>query len=354
LDNRPHKVLPYIAISAAIGSVTIAIGAAIHWDYFVNDTFEMARRPIRYDHLLWMLLSGNPIDHSSPFLFNVWTLPGLILSFYILSKEIYRREFFLSYMLALIYVYIFIGGSIFWAFLAPVYPLYVLAIAVVLKDIWDYSNYFGPQLAVLVFFLIVPHFMYGHTLISGPPILAGFILLVFTAASFLTRVMNLPQRKMYCRLSAILIISFISLSAAQQQIIPSLMGNDVLDQKAVVHHLNLKTRPSDLVAGPPPVIALLRSGIGVNYFDVALFNSPFTYHEYSPKLLSRFHLNLSLSNIKYFVIDTTLSDVPGTAETIRKVRASWYEVFSAGDLTVFVNPRLIGICDLPMMLYEDF
>ncbi len=345
MDKRFKHVWPGLVAALGVALVYPIIGLIVNWDYFLADTFFQASRPLQFDQLSWVLLMGHPTDqlYKGFFFFNLWAPLGFLSTFYLLARN-KAGDRLLSVLVGSIFITYFLAGQIWWVFLLALYPAYCVAITVVLNDIVrGEGNY--RFLAIFTILLLVP---LSNCRLLYPNFEARAIIIIFlliVAGIFLTLAIQTRFRYL-SRALLVIPLTVMIIAGALSELTP-LIGNTneanptihtSADQKTVVDWLNTHTEEGDMVTAPGPIVYLLDKAIGVDYAEVALYESGEAYHIYPLSIIPRFNIDAKVSNFRYFVADTPMESLGPLSKIAWEVMTTWELSFQFGDFRVYVNP----------------
>ena len=345
MDKQFKQVWRGLLISFLVALVYPISGLIIDWNYFLTDTFFQAARPLQFDQTLWVMLMGHPTDqlYTGFYFFNLWNPLGFVSAFYLLARN-KDGDKLLCVLLGSVFITYFIAGQIWWVFLLALYPVYCVAIAVVLHDIVKgEGNY--QFLAVSAIFLLLPLSSYQ---LLYPSLGERAIVIIFSWV-VVGVIATLTIKYKYRYISRVLLVCplIIMMVAGSISELTPLVGiygstsptsGTSSDQQAVANWINANTEQGDMVAVPGSIVYLLDKAVGIDYAEVALYESREAYHIYPASMLQRYNIAAAVSNMKYFVTDTPSRSL-GPLNNIREtVRLLWEPVFQFGDLHVYARP----------------
>lgn len=303
-ERKFHKIKSSLFVFIIISSIYAIFGLIIGWENFLEAVFPASKRTsVDMSGLLRLLLMGQPtnqLEWGEMLQFNVWSTLGLISFFYLLKRK-NSTDIPISLFASIIVTYVIIGSNYWWTFLTPIYPIYVLGIAIILYDISSNISNFMTRFSIL----------HIKNLNKLRIILVSFILILVLGNGFLR-------------------LNFFT--------------NENIDQKAIVEFLSANTQKGDLVAVSPSIIYLLKEDTAVAYSDVAFYTTKIEFLDYTLKdRLPWYTKDISLDKMKYFVWDLPfkgLGSWVGPIENLLNGKGSipWILITTIGDYKIYQNP----------------
>ena len=155
LDRRLSKTWRSFVIFVVLSLIYPIIGVfGIGWNYFLMDLYPPARRtPPDIASFIIFLIMGRPesqLAWEETLRINIWSTVGFFSCFYLLGRQKFGDRFVLTLVSMIIFTYIPLGYY-WWGYLAPLYPAYCMAIAVVFHEVAFIKK--SPQFLAFYIFL---------------------------------------------------------------------------------------------------------------------------------------------------------------------------------------------------------
>jgi len=338
------------------------IGLVENWNGFVYDLLYQAMNR-------GVLIGGaNSVDQGlAIFMYGlfagkylyppyIFTLLGFLSVFYVAAIDDSEKIFPVAIVSGfLVFV---INPLIWWSYLIIIFPLFSLAIAILINDIVNQRK--NWLLSFLLFLIVsVPMFISVVNLQSTfqkDVILASFVFVVLLSVvsyvnekfnilskfSSMRRLKNIDFPKINFTKMVLIIILITILVGSSFYDIGPIMLNQNSDEYKVAQFLNTHASKDDIVGVDTSFLPALNA-FGVNYQLILLNTTHDDLYLFPAELLSRFNYNVSIDNVKYMVLGSQWFDFEGlqtqrTVAVSNMILRSWVLVFSSGQYLVFLNP----------------
>ena len=372
IDKSLQKIKYALITFSALFLVYPLLGVIFSWKWFIFDVLFQASRSMDPQNLLYVITLDAPFNRQGflpPF---YWTLIGFAACFYVIARKNTEdnpwSNKLISTMLFSVLTVFVLSTSLWWSSLIVIYPVYCLAISILIFDI--YRNRASFVEVLLISIVLLPSLLINASI--NYPFLASYsifyyavIIFVFLAylanekilpTGFLRRFKTLNRGNIQAKALFIIVVLIFSGLVAFVDF-PNLRSNATSDQVAVVNYINSHTVKTDMVAANPDIASLF-SCIGIDYAQVAFYTikQPIFLYDNVGVMISRFSMNVSLNNMKYIIFDSSWQGATSNAQGVwvgknmtESVESSWWNVFDVGDFSVYLNPRDISPSDLNLI-----
>lgn len=372
IDKRLRQIKYALITFSVLFLVYPLLGIIFSWKWFIYDVLFQASRGMDPQNLLYVITLDAPYNRQGflpPF---YWTLIGFVACFYIIARRSpednsWSNKLASTMLFSVLTVFV-LSTSLWWSSLIVIYPVYSLAISILILDI--YRNRASFVAVLLISIVLLPSLLINASI--NYPFLARYsifyyavIIFVFLACLAKEKILSTGFLRKFKALNCgniqakalfiIVVLIFSGLVAFVD--FPNLRSNATSDQVAVVNYLNFHTVKTDMVAANPDITSLF-SCIGIDYAQVAFYTikQPMFLYDNVGIMISRFSMNVSLNNMKYIIFDSSWKGATSNAQGVwvgenltDSVESSWWNVFDVGDYSVYLNPRDISLSDLNLI-----
>ena len=341
LDKRMNTLKIPIILFLFVSLVYPLLGIAFGWNEFLFDTLFQTKRKLSHEFLHNFILQPPYYFFYPTFrTFYFWTLLGFTSMFYLLlrknrNKKSLRSDIILVIAFLSFFFTSILAKNVWWVYLIVIYPIYSLAIGVLIYDAFSTRNILSILLLMIP--LVLKLFFDRNIL----------YLITISLLLVSTRLFYFQKRKITTRLSLnLFFLGFVlgSFGYFFFQDILKINENSVQDLRKAVAYINQNVNETEMVASNPNIMWLV-DGIGVDYAQMAFYTTKRYTYLYPVELYDRFNMNITLDNFRYVVLDYPkwLKYYIGWSESAKsltpKIQDEWKLVFHEGNVWVYENSR---------------